>query len=244
MKTVTIFQHHVGLHFHKGCLKQTLMPGRYRFWGSGDTVLPVSVMPNSRIVPTRDIMTSDGALVKVRLLIETKVVNAEAAYAANFLPRPRGSDLLALLEEQNTVTTDFEVALFKWVSGRTLEAVMAGYQNVSAELKEQLQAGYLAKGIELGSVDVLDFTLSGPLRQAMSELLKVDIDAKVALGRARAEAATMRSLLNTARLVREHPKLLEIRMLATGQKPKVTFLVSDSSAGSPSSEAALDETLE
>jgi hypothetical protein len=142
------------------------------------------------------------------------------------------------------VTTDFEVALFKWVSGRTLEAVMAGYQNVGTELKEQLQAGYLAKGIELGSVDVLDFTLSGPLRQAMSELLKVDIDAKVALGRARAEAATMRSLLNTARLVREHPKLLEIRMLATGQKPKVTFLVSDSSAGSPSSEAALDETLE
>lgn len=55
------------------------MPGRYRFWGRQDTVLPVSVMPNTKIVPTRDIMTSDGALVKVRLLIETKVVNAEAA---------------------------------------------------------------------------------------------------------------------------------------------------------------------
>lgn len=121
---------------------------------------------------------------------------------------------------------------------------MAGYQHVDVELKEQLRAGYLAKGIELGSVNVLDFSLSGPLRQAMSELLKVDIDAKIALGRARAEAATMRSLLNTARLVRQHPKLLEIRMLATGQKPKVTFLVSDSSAGSPPTEGVLNETVE
>jgi hypothetical protein len=37
----------------------------------------------------------------------------------------------------------------------------------------------------------------------------------------------MRSLLNTARLVREHPGLLELRVLSAGQKPRVTFVVNN-----------------
>lgn len=35
----------------------------------------------------------------------------------------------------------------------------------------------------------------------------------------------MRSLLNTARLTREHPGLLELRVLTSGTRPRVSFVV-------------------
>jgi len=72
---------------------------------------------------------------------------------------------------------------------------------------------------------VLDLSASGSLKSAMAERLRVQIEGEIALARARNEAATMRNLLNTARLVRQHPGLLELRVLSSGQKPKVTFVV-------------------
>jgi hypothetical protein len=75
----------------------------------------------------------------------------------------------------------------------------------------------------------MEFNLVGSMRTAYANLLATEIEGKTALAKARNEAATMRSLLNTARLVREHPGLLELRVLASGQKPRVSFVVNSRS---------------
>ncbi|MCG9894947.1 MAG: hypothetical protein MH204_05685, partial [Fimbriimonadaceae bacterium] len=75
-------------------------------------------------------------------------------------------------------------------------------------------------------VSLLDFSPQGGLRAAMNDLLKSELEGQAALARARNEAATLRSLINTARLTREHPGLLELRILAAGGKPRVSFVVS------------------
>jgi hypothetical protein len=54
----------------------------------------------------------------------------------------------------------------------------------------------------------------------------------------------MRNLLNTARLVREHPGLLELRVLSSGQRPRVTFVLgggSPSTSVTSSTELSADE---
>ena len=94
--------------------------------------------------------------------------------------------------------------------------------------------------MELLGIQVLDLQPSGAMRQAQAELLKTEIEGQIMLARARNEAAALRNLLNSARLVREHPKLLELRILAAGQKPKVTFVVN----GSDSSTALEPEDSE
>jgi hypothetical protein len=112
---------------------------------------------------------------------------------------------------------------------------------MAADLLPVVAEGAKAIGIEVEFVQALDVSMVGTLRNAYSDLVKAQIEGEASLARARNEASTMRSLLNTARLVRDHPGLLELRVLSTGQKPKVTFVVGGQSGKSP---ILADETEE
>lgn len=74
-------------------------------------------------------------------------------------------------------------------------------------------------------VALLEFGFTGNLKAAYTDVLKAELEGKAALTRARNVASTMRSLINTAGLVRENPGLLELRVLTAGQRPRVHFTV-------------------
>ena len=127
-----------------------------------------------------------------------------------------------------------QTALRDWVAARSLEEAMAAREQVSASLTEALHPVAKEIGLAIEEAQVVDFSISGNLRAAYSDLLKAELEGKSALQRARNEATTMRNLLNTARLVREHPGLLELRALASAQKPRVSFVVGPpAGAGEP-----------
>lgn len=240
-RIVTVFDGQVCLHFYRGRLKQVLEPGTHRMWGPHHVTATVWTMPITQFISTRDMMTSDGALVKVTALFAWSISDAKAAFDAGVISPFQHNISEYLMNPRDQSKADAEVALYRWVSTRTLEQVLAGRATVGEDILAELQPIYQAKGVTLTEVSLSDFALSGPLRQSMSELLKVEIDSQIALARARAEAATMRSLLNTARLVRDNPKLLELRMLSTGQKPRVTFLVNDQASSGPTTGPVLDD---
>ena len=61
--------------------------------------------------------------------------------------------------------------------------------------------------------------LPGDLRRAYAETILARQRGRADLERARAEAATLRSLANTARLLDEHPALLRLRALQVAEAP-------------------------
>lgn len=229
MPRFTVFEGSVGLHFFEGKLQGVVSPGVYRFrWYRDHHVVTVCTQTTSSREATMEVMTRDGAMIRVAVGRNSRITDARRAFESGALGSVHHHSRVNVMTEQMAVSFLFTVALREWIMSRTLEEVLEGRNGLANDLFQQLKPALADKGIELESVFLVDFSLSGPLRQSMANLLKAEVDGQVSLARARNEAATLRSLANSARMLREHPRLLELRMLATGIKPKITFVVNDS----------------
>lgn len=224
-KTV-IYDHEQALHFRDGRLVAVLGAGAYRFFGSRDLIVRVATGPNWDFVGGQEVTTGDGAPIKVTVAVMCEVVDLEACYRASSrhvsMELPWAA-LVPLPTSDVAVRAKAEIRL--WASGRTLEEAMEQRESLAAHLSPALEEAARAVGLDCREVVLMEFVVAGNVRSAYTELLRAELEGRAALARARNEAATMRSLLNTARLVRENPGLLELRVLTSGQRPRVNFVV-------------------
>lgn len=234
-KTFTIYEGTVGLHFVDGRLDGLLSPGSYKFWGRSHKVHPVSIQPQFEIVGGQDALTSDGGTFRVSVGIESRLVDPLLAYRQGILSIAYDS-----LSSLNVTHIPTQLGIRDWVTSRTFQEAFENKEKLHTDISNSIRAKLAEVGYELLSTYLIDMTPTGGLKAAMADLLKADLEGKVSLARARNEAATMRSLMNTARLVRENPRLLELRILATGQKPRVTFVVGQDTASAVSEVQAED----
>lgn len=224
-----------GLHFHKGRLVEILEPGSYKYWGSDHEIRRVDILPKYELVGGQEITTSDGATIKVSVLVSYRIENPRLALDSGYLTNVAESGAMHRQWRTENVTAQsfhvaVQIAMREWIEPKTYEDVLARKFEMQAEILPVIVEAGRKFGLAVEYIDVRDFNLTGPLKQAHAELLKTEVEGKIMLARARNEAAALRNLLNSARLVREHPKLLELRILAAGQKPKVTFVVNGSDA--------------
>ncbi len=226
----TVYEGSQGLHFKKGKLEGLLQPGEHKFWGAGNEVFDVSVYPKYSVIGGQDVSTSDGGYFRVTVGVVFQLVDPLLAYRQGVLSLSYGS-----LTTENVSHIPTQLGIREWVTSKTFSEAFEKRQSLHTDIAEGIQVKLASVGYSLVETYLMDMTPTGGLKAAMAELLKVDLEGQVALARARHEAATMRSLLNTARLVRENPKLLELRILSTGQKPRVTFMVDSSGAAEVSS---------
>ncbi len=228
-----VYEGNRGLHFNKGKLEGLLSPGAYTFWGQGHEVHQVSIQPKYEIVGGQDVSSSDGGNFRITVGVVCHLIDPILAYKQGILSLMYGS-----LNQLNVAHVPTQLGIREWVTAKTFADAYEKRQSLHTDIAEGIREKLAAVGFELIETYLIDMTPTGGLKAAMADLLKVEMEGQVALARARHEAATMRSLLNTARLVRENPKLLELRILSTGQKPRVTFMV-DSSG--PAEVASLEE---
>jgi regulator of protease activity HflC (stomatin/prohibitin superfamily) len=190
-------------------------------------------------------MTKDGATLRITLSVMSRIADARTFYMAQARPESSGSwamsSLQAIMSMQglgaaSRVEVQAQILLRDWVTVRTLAQAMEERAALAAAIVEPLREAAKEEGAEL-----LDLNISGNIRAAYSDLLKAQLEGEAALQRARNEAATMRNLLNTARLVRDHPGLLELRALTSGQKPRVNVVINQAP---PSGEAVAEVTGE
>ena len=78
-----------------------------------------------------------------------------------------------------------------------------------AHLRERL-AG---TGIEVSDLRIKDIILPGDMREMLNKVVEAEKAAEANLIRRREETAATRSLLNTARLMEDHPTLMRLKEL-------------------------------
>ncbi|SKX08747.1 Uncharacterised protein [Mycobacteroides abscessus subsp. massiliense] len=86
-------------------------------------------------------------------------------------------------------------------------------QFLGADAVSRLAAEAEDFGVTVTRFVVKDIMLSGEVRKALAGPLLAREAGKAQLERARAEAAVLRSMANTAKLLRENPELLQLRTL-------------------------------
>ena len=151
------------------------------------------------VIPPQEVLTADGLQVRVSLFLAYAVTDARLWLTAT---ADAASELHALAQVQ----------LRAAVAARTLDELLTERDAVAQGVAaiRDAAAGF---GAEVSAFEVRDITLPQELRQAYAATALAKAEGAAKLERARAEAAAVRSLANTAQVLEAHPSLLQLRAL-------------------------------
>jgi regulator of protease activity HflC (stomatin/prohibitin superfamily) len=212
MATVTVLEYERVVRFVDGRLAGVLGPGRHRYRQRRTRLFRVDLRPQLLTVPGQELLTADGLTVKVSVLVRWSVADPDAYVTA-------AVDTAALLYAAA------QTAVRDRVAGVTLEAALADRPALAAGLTETVAAAVADAGVTVADATVKDLMLGAELRRAYAETALARERGRADLERARAEAAALRSLANSARLLEEHPGLLHLRTLQAATEPGTTVVL-------------------
>ncbi|WP_062430008.1 slipin family protein [Herbidospora daliensis] len=219
MAKITVMEWERVLAFRDGRFERLLGPGRHTFNARRTSHVTVDVRPQLMQVPGQEVLTRDGVSVRVSATASW-LVSDPVAYT-NGASKPV-QVLYAALQE----------GLRAKVGQIDLESLIGERAVLDVDA---VRAEVAALGIEVADFRMRDLMLPGELRRAAMDAVVARERGKAVLEEARAEAAALRSLANTARLLEEHPALLQLRTLQVAAE-RSTTLVIDPRAQRPTAE--------
>ena len=189
-----------GLRFRNGRLAGLVDAGSHVAIRPFSELRVMDARPTFVPLDGQEILTADGVVAKISLVAGYVVADAVAAVT-------RDADF------RRTLYFLLQLALRDAVSRRTLEEVLAGRRELGPEVREACTARLGELGVELLEVEVRDVMLPSELKRAYAGVVAARKDGQVALERARAETAVLRSMANTGRMLEDSPGLLQLRIL-------------------------------
>lgn len=182
-----------------GVVGGVLGAGRHRL--PRRTVAQVlDVRVRSLVVNAQEILSLDGVGVRVSAVAEVHVSDARQF-------------VLATTDADALVYQAIQIGLRDAITSRTMAEVLAARAQISAELLDPARAAAARVGLTVGTVTVRDLSVSHEARMVLAEAALETQRSAIALERARTEVATTRALANAARIMAEHPGLLQLRMV-------------------------------
>ena len=197
-----IASHEAGVLYLDGLQSGRLGPGRHAFWAANRAVRIVKhdLRPVTQDVVAQEILTKDRVTVRINLSAVTRVTDPEVLSRA--VP-----DIAQHLHRL------VQLAARAAVGGRTLDALLKERAGVDVELTALVRDRLGDIGLEVSDVQIKDIILPGDMRDLLNQVVEAEKAAEANLIRRREETAATRSLLNTARLMENHPTLMRLKEL-------------------------------
>jgi regulator of protease activity HflC (stomatin/prohibitin superfamily) len=200
MRIITVHDYERGLRYSRGRLRGLLDPGAYVSFRPLSEIQVFDMRPTLVTIDGQDVLTADGVNLRISLVAKYLVGDPAAAV---------GGDQ----DYRRALYVTLQLALREVLAGRTADQVLAGRGELGPAAKER-SAGAMARlGVELLSVDVRDLMLPGELKRAFAGVVAARKEGEIALERARGETAALRNLANAARMLEDHPGLVQLRLL-------------------------------
>ncbi|MFC0533345.1 slipin family protein [Phytohabitans kaempferiae] len=220
MAKVTVMDWERRLLFTDGRFVRVLEPGRHRYQRRRSRLLTVDMRKRATLVPGQELLTADGVTVKVSVLVAWRVTDPHAF-------------LTASANAEGDLYVAAQIAVRDAVAAMSFDDVLADRAGLSTGLADAVTAQLDGLGIELVAATVKDLMLPGELRRAQTETLLARERGKAELEHARAEAASLRTLANAARLLQEHPALLQLRTIQAAASPGTTVVLTPDPSYAP-----------
>ena len=200
LRIVVVHDYERGLRYSRGRLRGLLDPGAYVSLRPLSEIQVFDMRPTSVTIDGQDVLTADGVNLRISLIARYLVVDPAAAV---------GGDQ----DYRRALYVTLQLALREALAGRAAEERLSARAQLGPTIKER-SAGQLARlGVELLSVDVRDLMLPGELKRAFAGVVAARKEGEIALERARGETAALRNMANAARMLEDHPGLVQLRLL-------------------------------
>ncbi|MBU4215153.1 MAG: slipin family protein [Actinobacteria bacterium] len=186
--------------YRDGRFERELGPGRHRVHRWRRRTARLLMRPRLLTLPTQEMLTGDGLAIKVGLTSTVRVTAARAWHEA--VEDPDGFLYAAL-----------QLALREAVADHTLDELLGDRAGVADRLRTTVEPAAAALGMAVDRLAVRDLVVPAELRRSAADAAAARAQGLVALERARAEVATMRTLANAAALLDSRPGLLALRTL-------------------------------
>ncbi|HXH59907.1 MAG TPA: slipin family protein [Fimbriimonadaceae bacterium] len=202
--------------FRYGKFVRQLEPGRFVAYGNGYTSRSVDMRAQSFAIGNQEIVTAEGIPVRLSAIVRFQPVDA-LAYS------------LSAYNANDELYLTVQIALRELIVGKSTEDLLAQRVEIGEGALDRLSDKVAEFGIKVLDVAIRDIVLGGELKRAMASKLQAHLEAQASLERARGEAATLRSLANTATAMQKNPALAQIRLLQAIESGKATVVVGDAS---------------
>ncbi|MEM9121937.1 MAG: slipin family protein [Pseudomonadota bacterium] len=199
------------LAYEKGRFTELLPPGRYWAHPWRRTIYRFDMRQAWLVVPGQEILTKDTLGLKISLLIRYSIDDPRALTKGLAVTTP--SEVERMLHQAS------QVPLRELVSGLSLDEVLADRGALGSALLERLKTLHAEHGVTIHAVEPRDFMLGRELRAAYAAVPLAQKDAEAQMERARGQTASLRALSNAARLVKDNPDILKLRLLDTLADP-------------------------
>jgi regulator of protease activity HflC (stomatin/prohibitin superfamily) len=200
VRIVTVHDYERGLRYSRGRLRGLLDPGAYVSVRPFSEIQKFDMRPALVTIDRQDVLTADGVNLRISLVASYLVGDPAGAVAGD-------------QDYRRALYVILQLGLREALAGRTADEVLAARAELGPTIKER-SAGQLARlGVELLSVNVRDLMLPTELKRAFAGVVAARKEGEIALERARGETAALRNLANAARMLEDHPGLVQLRLL-------------------------------
>lgn len=182
-----------------GRVAGALPPGRHRVSRRKDRLWIESAMPQLMVIPSQEILTSDGATVRVTVAAIVTVADPDVTVRAG--------------EWRSRFHVDVQQALRAAVTSVPLEELVANRTGLDGALQDALAGPASSMGLEVSQLGIRDLVVVGEPRRLLADVVAARLAGQAALERARSETAALRNLANAASLLKDNPDLYRLRLL-------------------------------
>lgn len=223
MRTVIVYEFQSALLYQRGRFLRQLEPGRHRFFGRDHEVFFFDRRRRSEVLSAQETLTRDRLGVKVSLVFDYRIEDARRLHEG---VESWTGTLYALLQ----------VALRSALEVVSLDELLANRNAVADRVMALAAPRATELGIALNQVALRDVMMAKELRAAYAATELARKEGEAALERARGETAALRNLANGARLLKDNPSLMQLRLvqaLSGERSGKTTVFLTLGTVGSP-----------
>lgn len=196
-----------GLLFINGAFVKELKAGNYYFWNNAIPVevKNIDVRQQQMEISGQELLTKDKATLRINFFVRYQVMDAVKALVNN---KEYDKQLYVLMQ----------LALRALVGGNTLDELLNKKDTISKEILENINDKINDLGLTVSDAGIRDVILPGDMKEIMNQVLVAEKKAQANIIMRREETASMRSMLNTAKLMEENEMLWKLKEMEYVEK--------------------------
>lgn len=192
----TVSAWNFGLDYRDGRFVKVLEPGRYFTPGRRRVIREVRRTEQVLATPPVEATSKDRLPFRLSACLVYRVVEPREAFENDW---------------PDKLTYAARVALAEIAAGLPLEELLSERPALGEALKARI--GETVCGCRIEKASIGEVTLPPEMRRLFSEVERARLEGVAALVRARGEQAALRSLANSARMLKGNPELMNLRLL-------------------------------
>ncbi len=196
-----------GILLINGQMDRLLAPGTYHFWKNSAQVAvqKTDMRQVSLDITGQEILTKDKAQLRINFMVQYRVADLQKALTAN-------------KDFEKQLYAQMQLVLREIVGQLTFDEFMEGKDGIAQKAAAQGRSKAAELGVTLLDFGVKDIILPGDVKEIMHQVLIAEKRAQANVITRREETASMRSLLNTAKLMEDNAMLLKLKEMEYMEK--------------------------